>query len=200
MKNKNILLNIFIISTFFTLTIEIDKEAIEAYFRSFLQKKVPNRVLLAAITAIRDLTPANYTGNLEHNIEHFPRHLANIQRYKGFIEDQHNYYDLKYGHKTIESSGCEVIAAYNALYDLTGDENIDFPEMIDYFEKNGILFYGHIGTAPQSVEEYFNSLGFKTLSSFRRQEYANVEKNYDVFILTKYNDLKIFIIVYILFA
>lgn len=189
MKNKNILMNIFIICILFTSTIEIDKEAIKAYFRSFLQKKVPNSVIMAAIDAIRDLTPTTYPGNLEHNIEHFPRHLIQIQRYQGYIEDQSNYYDLKYGHKTIDFSGCEIIAAYNALYSLTKDENIDFPAMIDYFEKNGIILYGHLGTAPQSVEEYFKELGFETLMSTKRKEYENVEKNYDAFILTKFNDI-----------
>ena len=83
----------------------------------------------------------------------------------------------------------ELMKEFNALYALTGDENIDFPAMIDYFEKNGILLYGHIGTAPQSVQEYFDSLGFKTMSSFRRNEYDIVEKYYDVFILTKFNDI-----------
>ena len=189
MKNKNFLYNIFIISILFTFSFEIDKEAIKDYFKAFLQKKVPNSLILSVISYIRTLTPATYPDNLENNIEKFPKHLTQIQRYKGFIEDQSNYHDLKYGHKTIDFSGCEVVAAYNALYALTGDENIDFPLMIDYFEKNGILLYGHLGTAPQSVEEYFNDLGFKTMSSFKREEYINLEKNNDVFILTKFNDI-----------
>ena len=133
MTNKNILLNIFIISILFTFTIEIDSESIKAYFRSFLQKKVPNRVIMAAITAIRELESETYPDHLEYNIEHFPRHLPQIQRYNGFIEDQSNYYDLKYGHQTIDFSGCEVIAVYNALYALTGDKNIDFPAVILQF-------------------------------------------------------------------
>ena len=190
MKRTNIFLNIFIISILLTFTVEIDIEAVKDYLKAFLQKKVSNKLILAAIKSIRSLTPAKYPGNLEHNIEHFPRHLTQIQRYKGFIENQDNYYDLKYGRKTIDFSGCEVIAEYNALYDFTGNENIDFPAMIDYFEKNGILLYGNLGTAPQSVEEYFNELGFKTLSSFKREEYANIEKNYDTFILTKFNDIE----------
>ena len=189
MTNKNLLMNCFIITILFTFTIEIDKESIKGYFKAFLQKKVPNRVILDAITAIRYLTPAIYPGNLEHNIEAFPKHLTQINRYKGFIENQDSYYDMMYGQKTIDLSGCVVIAAYNALYDLTGEEFIDLPAMIDYFEKNGILLYGEIGTAPQSVEEYFNKLGFKTKSSFKREEYENIANEYDTFVLTKFNDI-----------
>ena len=189
MTNKNILMSFFLFCILFSFTVEIDKESIKGYFKAFLQKKVPNRVILDAITAIRYLTPAIYPGNLEHNIEAFPNHLFQIKWHKGFIEDQSNFYDMKYGQKTIDSGGCVVIAAYNALYDLTGEEYIDFPAMIDYFEKNGILLYGEIGTAPQSVEEYFNDLGFKTKSSFKREEYTNIADNYDTFVLTKFNDI-----------
>ena len=190
MASKKILLNILIITILFSFTLQIDIEAVKDYFKSFLQQKVPNRVLMAAIQMLRTLTPFVYPGNLKHNKEKFPNHLSQIQRYKGYIEDQQNYGDLKYGHKTIAYSGCELIAAYNALYDLTGDENIDFPTMIHYFENDGILLYGHLGTAPQAVDLYFRRKGFQTKRSVKREDYTNIEQNYETFILTKYNDIE----------
>ena len=188
MANKKILFNIFIICILFTCTFE-SLDSIVEYFKSFLQKKVPNNIILNAIELLRKFPPQDYPGNLENNIQKFPNHLNTIKRNNGFIEDQHNYSDLKYGLQTISFSGCEVIATYNALYDLTGDENIDFPKIIDYFEKDGILLYGGFGTAPQAVEEYFNNLGFETKLSTNNKDYYNIQNDYDTFILTKFNDI-----------
>ena len=188
MGNKKILFNMVIISIFFTFSFESTESIIE-YFKSFLQQKVPNSVILNTIQLLRKLNPQVYPGNLENNIQNFPKHLNTIKRNKGFIEDQRNYEDLKYGMKTISFSGCEIIAAYNALYDLTGEENINLPEMIDYFEKDGILLYGNLGTAPQSVEEYFNKLGFETMLSTNREEYLNIQNACDTYILTKFNNI-----------
>ena len=188
MANKKILYNIFIMCILFTFTFESIDSIIE-YFKSFLQKNVPNNVLLNTIQMLRKLTPQDYPGNLENNIQNFQKHLNAIKNNKGFIEDQRNYGDLKYGLQTISYSGCELIAAYNALYDLTGEENRNFPEMIDYFEKDGILLYGAFGTAPQAVEEYFNKLGFETKLSTNNKDYFNIQNEYDTFLLTKFNDI-----------
>ena len=51
-------------------------------------------------------------------------------------------------------SGCGIIATYNAIYSLTRDENINFPKMIEAFEKDGIIFGGFFGTSPHSIEKY----------------------------------------------
>ena len=188
MANKKILYSIFIICILFTFSFESTESIIE-YFKSFLQKNVPNSVILNTIQLLRKIPPQDYPGNLENNIQKFPNHLNTIKKNKGFIEDQHSYGDLKYGMKTISYSGCEIIAAYNALYDLTGEGNINFPEMIDYFEKDGILLYGNFGTAPQSVEEYFNKLGYETKSSPNKEEYLDIQNTCDTFILTKFNNI-----------
>ena len=91
MANKNFLLNIFIITILFTFTFEIDIEEVKDYFKGLLQKKVPNRTIMAAIQMLRTLTPFVYPGNLKHNKENFPNHLSQIKIYRGYIEDQHNY-------------------------------------------------------------------------------------------------------------
>ena len=61
--------------------------------------------------------------------------------------------------------------------------------MIDYFEKNGILLYGTFGTTPQAVEEYFDKLGYKTILSGDKKDYYDIQESYDVFILTKFNNV-----------
>ena len=190
MSNKSILYNLVVIFIIFNFTSEIKKDSTLDYLKSLLQKKVPNSLLLSAIQFIRKLTPHDYPGNYENNIQKFEKHKERIKRNKGYIEDQYNYWDLKYGSKTIEFSGCEIIAAYNALYDLTGEENRNFPEMIDYFEKDGILLYGTLGTAPQAVEEYINKLGFETIHSTNKEEYLQIQNSCDAFLLTKYNNIE----------
>ena len=61
---------------------------------------------------------------------------------------------MYFGNKTISFCGCEIIATYNALYDLTGNHDINFPEIINEFEKDGIVLSGFFGTAPKAVEDY----------------------------------------------
>ena len=58
---------------------------------------------------------------------------------------------MYYGNKTISFCGCEIIATYNAIYDLTGKHDISFPEMINDFEKYRIALSGFFGTAPRAI-------------------------------------------------
>ena len=190
MAIKNLFFNILLINILISYSISIDKEYLIEYFKAFLQKNLSNKDLLKVITLIRNLNTKTYEGNLEINLENFEKnHMEKIRRNKGYIEDQYMYFDMNFGIKTIADSGCGIIAVYNALYDLTGEENKNFPMLIDYFEKNGILLYGYFGTDPQAVDEYFKELGFETMSSCEKEEYVYIQENCDAFVLTLYNDI-----------
>lgn len=190
MSFKNILCIIFILSILCSFTFEINLNSVIDYFKSFLQKNVANSLLLNAVTLLRKLPTREYPDHLENNIQNFPKHLVSIKRNNGYIEDQHNYGDLKSGVETLSYNGCGIIATYNALNYLTGDENLSLPEIIDYFEKNnGLLLYGLFGVAPQAIEEYMNGLGFQTMSSPNKEEYLAIQEACDVYILTKFNDI-----------
>lgn len=188
MANKYLLFNFCILSILITFSFEYDINNLIEYFKSFLQKNISNKDLLNIIKIIRNLPSQTYPENLKQNVENFPKHLNSIKYNNGFIENQNAYYDMKYGIKTIADSGCEIIALYNAIYDLTGEVNIDFPLMIDYFEKDGIILYGAFGTDPQAIEEYLNKSGFKTISSTEIEDYPKIEEASDSFILIKYNN------------
>ena len=95
---------------------------------------------------------------------------------------------MNYGTKTIKFSGCGIIATYNLIYFLTKDENVNFPKMIEAFEKEGIIIDGLFGTSPLSVEKYLKSNGYNTISSYNKEEYDNIGENYDAFIMTIYNN------------
>ena len=165
-------------------------DKIVIYCKQFVQQKISNNLLLSFFDTIEDLIPKIYflEDNLESNIKNFENHREKIKNNGGYIEDQHNYEDMKYGIKTIAYSGCEIIATYNAIYFLTKDENISFPKMIEAFEKDGILLYGAFGTSPHSIEKYLKSKGYNTRSSCNKDEYDNIGESYDVFIITFYNN------------
>ena len=190
-SNKYIIFKVLVIISSIVFSLCIDKDHLIKYFKSFLQKNISNKALLDIFDFFRKLSMKSYPGNLENNIQNFEKnHLEEIRRNKGYIEDQYMYSDMKYGLKTIEFSGCEIIAVYNAINDLTGEENKNFPQMIDYFEKDGILLYGLFGTTPLAIEKFFNELEYETMSSTKREDYANIQNHCDTFILTIYNDVE----------
>ena len=159
------------------------------YFKSFVQQKISNNVMISIIDTLEGVSQQkNYKDNLELNTKNFENHLEAIKNNGGYIEDQNNYGDMNYGKKTIASSGCGIIATYNVIYFLTKDENINFPKIIEAFEKEGIIFDGLLGTSPHSIEKYLKSNGYNTISSCSKEEYDNIGENYDAFILTIYNN------------
>ena len=95
---------------------------------------------------------------------------------------------MNYGNKTLDFCGCEIIATYNAIYDITGNHEISFPEMINEFEKDGIVLSGFFGTSPKAVEDFLNKHGFKTISSCKKEEYDNICQISKALILTMFND------------
>ena len=159
-----------------------------SFFKSFIPQKVSNETSLEFFEFLRKIASHNFPENLERNKANFQKHLIEIQKNNGYIENQHEYDDMYYGNKTIAFCGCEIIATYNAIYDITNKHEIGFPEMINEFEKDGIVLSGFFGTAPRSVEDYLKRQGFKTVSSTRREEYDKIGEECDAFILTLYND------------
>ena len=100
------------------------------------------------------------------------------------MEDQGNYGDMVYGLMSFSGNCCELIAVYNALYELTKQENINLPEIIDIHERDGMVLQGLFGTFPKTIEEYFTKNGFKTQSSSKIINYENIANESDVLILT----------------
>ena len=104
----------------------------------------------------------------------------------GLIYNQ-NYGDvarLRYGAKTMDSNGCELIAIYNAAYLLgypLGIQNIAYE--MEYY---GIWLDGHFGTHPTSIGSYMSSKGFKvkTISKDRMNSCTTKDT---VFIISFWN-------------
>lgn len=85
---------------------------------------------------------------------------------------------------------CEIIAAFNAMTAL--GETPDFPEMIAYFEQNGIVFSGYFGTSPGAVRKYLEKEGCETEiligDDITEENLEDMVDGYDTYILTAYNN------------
>ncbi len=130
----------------------------------------------------------DYSGHTQRNGEAFLRHKDRIARDQGYVEDQNSYTDMAYGESTMQYSGCEIFAVYNAIYSITGDHPIPLPGMIAEFERDGMVWKGKFGTSPKALKDFLDRYGFRT-------EYATKEKMFDALgercqslILSMYND------------
>jgi len=158
------------------------------FFKSLIPQKISNGTTLSFFDFLRKISFHNFPNNLQKNTQNFKNHTEQISSNNGYIEDQSNYIDMYYGNKTISFCGCEIIAVYNAFYDLTGKHDISFPQMINDFEKDGIVLSGFFGTAPKAIDDYFKKKGFKTLCSSKKEEYDEIAERTDAIIFTLYND------------
>ena len=127
-------------------------------------------------------------GNIARNAERFRSHLDRIAVSGGFIEDQAAYGDMRFGKSTVRHSGCEVIAAYNALRSLERGASPLLPQLIDAFEKDGMVLSGRWGTAPKAIRDFFVRLGYWTSFTADGGEFDALGGCCDDFILTMYND------------
>ena len=166
----------------------IDITGILAKLKSYLQNNVDNDKFIVFMDSLKTILYRDFPDHLSKNKEAFKNHLATIKENKGYIEDQSKYKDMSYGLMPLSGNGCELIAIYNALYELTGNINIDFPLIVDIHEKDGMVLGGLFGTSILSIEKYFIKNGFPTKSSSKKEDYENIAKGSDVLILTIYNN------------
>ena len=169
-----------------------EKEKNEVSFiNSFIPQNISNETAISFFDSLRKIktfNKDNYKDNLVKNNKSYEKHIKSIEQNNGYIEDQHLYKDMFYGIKTIDYNGCGVISVFNAMKDLTGKSEMNLPLIIDYFEEDGITLSGIFGTAPTAIEEFFIKQGFKTISSKKEEDFEQIGKNNDSFILTFYND------------
>ena len=180
-----------------------------------ISKRITNDRMLKTLRLLRlagERIPSVLSSRIvrEHfdfNVQSFLNHRDKVTADGGFIENQNEFSDMYYGSASVRFSGCEVIAVYNVMRALTGKEP-SLPKLIAAFEKNGMIFYGSLGTDPGEmkyflkkqgfhVEEYTNDADFSRLfktSSCEGERGSDtlqgaVPEN-EAFVLTFYNDRK----------
>ena len=105
-----------------------------SYFKSFIPQKISNNLVLVFFEFLRKIAFHNFPDNLEKNIKNFKNHIKEIKDNDNYIETQDDYNDMYYGNQTISFCGCEIIATYNAIYDLTG---LDAFTNLEHLELSG---------------------------------------------------------------
>lgn len=158
---------------------------------SFIPRRINNRTVIAVyelLRRIQKLAKSRWKKNLTLNQINFTNHRNVISKNHGYIEDQNNYTDMAYGKATMQYSGCEVFAVYNASYSLLKHPVMDLPDLIACFEKDGIALNGKFGTAPKALRDFLESHGFATLFSTKEKDFDGIAKSCPSLILTMYND------------
>ncbi|MCR5294567.1 MAG: hypothetical protein K6E30_05260 [Lachnospiraceae bacterium] len=105
----------------------------------------------------------------------------------GFIENQGDYFDVSYGKATMAYAGCEIIAAFNALFALS-KERPDLTELIQNFEGDGMSLSGRFGTSPAALVRFFEKRGFETESALSEEDFDSLAERSSALLLVYYND------------
>ena len=112
---------------------------------SFIPKRISNGTIVAVYELLRHiqkLIPGRRQEHLAINQQAISHHLHVIEKNNGYVEDQNAYIDMPYGKSTMQFSGCEIFAVYNAMRSLLQHPVMDLPELIFYFEKDGMALNG----------------------------------------------------------
>lgn len=156
---------------------------------------IPNKIDNATVINVLDLMrkqqkaiKKDFTAHLTKNEEAFKKHVSVITKNKGFVEDQNSYTDMAYGDATMQYSGCEIFATYNAIYSITGKAAMSLAKMISEYEKDGMVLSGKFGTAPKAIKDFLDKHGYKTEMTTNEADFDNFGKKFQSLILTMYND------------
>ncbi len=170
--------------------------SIRKFIVSFIPKKVSDRFVLWVmhVFALKKGLPSSLIeSHLEANRTGWQRYIS-THTDDAFIEHQKDMEDLFYGKRFRASyNACEVIAAYNALLDLTDHKpDTSFPDLLAGFERGGLVRRGAWGTDMQCICRFFEENGFAVHKLTGRQitpdTVQDLECTCRTFIMTAYND------------
>lgn len=156
---------------------------------------IPNKIDNATVVNVLDLmrkqqkaVKKDFSVHQAKNEEAFKKHAAVLTKNRGFVEDQNSYTDMAYGDATMQYSGCEIFATYNAIYSITGKPAMSLAKMISEYEKDGMVLSGKFGTAPKAIKDFLDKHGFKTEMTTDEADFDGLGKKFQSLILTMYND------------
>ena len=158
---------------------------------ALIPNQVNNATVVNAFELMRKeqkLLKKDFTTHLKANESAFKKHEEAIKKAKGYVEDQNLWTDVAYGVATMQYSGCEVFATFNAIFNITGKHLKSLPAMISEYEKDGIVLSGKFGTSPKAISDFLTREGFKTVMTTEEKEFDKVGKENESLILTMYND------------
>ena len=140
--------------------------------------KLKNKTIVGAIDRLRKiekLIKRNFTQNDISNVQAYRKRMAEKPGFRtAIIERQADFTDMSLGKSTLDYSGCEVIAVYNLLLKYSdGDFKVELPDLIEIFEKDGILHAGRFGVSMKSIKKYLGEIGIEV-------NYTTDEEDFDL--------------------
>ena len=107
---------------------------------------------------------------------------------QGYIENQSEWKNVKFGRSTMAFSGCEIMAVYNVLYALDRGKGTKLiGELIEEFEKSGAALKGMIGSSPKSIRRHLLKHGIKSSIVWKEED---IDPDCTLAVATVYNDKK----------
>lgn len=107
---------------------------------------------------------------------------------QGYIENQSEWKDIRFGRSTMAFSGCEIMAVYNVLYALDKGRGTKLiGELIEEFEKSGAALKGVIGSSPKSIRRHLLKRGIDCSIVWKEED---IDPDCKLAIATVYNDKK----------
>ena len=155
--------------------------------------KLKNKTIVGAIDRLRKiekLIKRNFTQNDISNVQAYRKRMAEKPGFRtALIERQADFTDMSLGKSTLDYSGCEVIAVYNLLLKYGGgDLKVELPDLIEIFEKDGILHAGRFGVSMKSIKKYLGEIGIEVNYTTHEEDFDLLGHFCDHFILTVMND------------
>lgn len=158
---------------------------------ALIPNQVDNSVVVGAFELMRKeqkLLRKDFSAHFTANENTFKSHATAITKTNGYVEDQNAWTDMKYGDSTMQYSGCEVFATYNAIFNMAGMHKMSLAQMIAEYEKDGMVMSGKFGTSPKAIADFLTKQGYKTNLCTEEKDFDSVGKDSDTLILTMYND------------
>ncbi|MBQ7774678.1 MAG: hypothetical protein IJ379_02065 [Lachnospiraceae bacterium] len=169
-------------------------------FRAWIPKHVSNRLVskvMNLLGRIHRTREDKIMENSEHNREILVKQADSPETKRFFtantyIENQRQWDRIRFGSKYhMAYGGCEIFATYNALLAL-GEQvsGQDLIELIQWYERNGAVWAGKFGGAPEAAYDYFCSEGYDVKMLFCRDENQvnALGEESDAIIVTVYNN------------
>lgn len=161
--------------------------------KSFIPRYVPNKVVLAVLDIMSFFSFVSVKQRRKNAVINDKR-LRHLLKDGGYIENQSEWSSVQFGqgrHHNMQYSGCEVIAAYNAMMAL-GEPALakTMCRLMGAFEKNGAILRGDFGVSPLALARYFRQKGYQVSATTSRQKAVvnQLGQKSDVVILSIYND------------
>lgn len=161
------------------------------YFGAWIPKRISNNTIIQVYEIFRKFYiffHRRSKSSIEQIEQELCKHSDFCLNQRKYIEDQNAWSDIRYGKYSMQYSGCEAFATFNAMVSLLGDKADSLAKVIASFEQDGIVLSGKFGTSPKAMSDYLIKQGFSTVMTTKHAKFDSIGEISDSLILTMYND------------